>query len=114
MAQDVLMKVGDTLPPIMDILVDDADHPVDLTTAVSVTLHLQPTFGDGLTLIALGEIIAPEEGEDEWAAVYRWPLPQALPSGVYRREWEVLWDDGEIETFPKDGYVYAKIVDSLG
>jgi hypothetical protein len=114
MAKDILMKVGDTLPPILDILVDDEQHPVDLTTAVSVTLHLQPTFGVGATLSVVGEILAPDPGQDIWTAVYRWPAPQALTPGVYRREWEVLWDDGNLETFPKDGYAYAKIVEALG
>lgn len=37
-----------------------------------------------------------------------------LKTGIFNAEFEVLFDDGRIETFPNDGYLQIKIMKDLG
>ena len=35
-------------------------------------------------------------------------------AGVYRAEFEVMYNDGRLETFPNDGYISIQILSDLG
>ncbi len=116
MANDAfIMKYGDTIPPLESVLIDGAGHNVDLTLATSVTLHIRPSITGGTPLTFVGAVAPPEDGPEPFSCIarYSWSGPQLLPIGIYYGEWEVLWDDGNIETFPNDGYFLLKITPEL-
>ena len=42
-----------------------------------------------------------------------WAAGETDATGVYRAEFEVLYDDGKVETFPNDGYISVQILENL-
>jgi hypothetical protein len=88
---------------------------VDLTTAITVTLHVQPVAQNAPAQSMAAAIVPFAEGPEVFPCLVRvgWSSPQTLLPGVYRAEWQVLWDTDDIETFPNDGYFFILIVGEL-
>lgn len=112
---DVTIKRNDTWPPLKAIL-SDANGPIDLTAASSVTLKMRSST----VLVSAGAalITGPTAGE----VTYYWKAaqttPTALPAdtgfvGVYNVEWEIQWSSGGVQTVPNINYSTIEIVPDL-
>lgn len=108
-----IMKAGNTDPPITTTLKEDDGQPVDLTSVITVTLHMKPK-GGGIGVIsdpctvtnAIGGVVS-----------YR-PTPTETGNpGDYQLEWKTDWgkDAGKdrYRTFPSDDYEELTILPNL-
>lgn len=74
-----------------------AELPVnDLNDASSVDFHMKNING-GLVIDSGAVIDDPDRG----IVAYKWKDGETDRDGRYEIEWEVQWDDGTTETFPK-------------
>jgi len=102
----------DTAPPIESQLTDSG-IPVDLTDNVSnIHFYMEDKFdrvviSDDLT--GRVNIVSGTEGKVE----YTWRSGDTDTVGVYNSEWQVLYDDGKIETFPSRGKIRVEIVEKI-
>lgn len=69
---------------------------VDLTNATSVTFKMRQHGSNVLKVDAAAVVTDAVNGEVE----YRWVSGDTDSSGDYYAEWQVLWNDGDLETFP--------------
>ena len=74
--------------------------PVDLSNAVSVKFKMRRMNVDTLDVDGAGVV------EDALTGLvsYSWLSGDTDDASVYLSEWEVTWNDGTVETFPKIGY----------
>lgn len=102
---------NDTAPPITSRLADDR-VPVDLSNASNIRFHMKDQYenivvDDDLT----GRVNIVDEASGEVEYAFR---PEDVTDiGTYRAEWEVLYDDGTIETFPSSGTITVKITEEI-
>lgn len=103
---------NDTAPPISSKLTD-SNEPVDLSSDVSnVYFHLEDKFdrvvvSDDLT--GRVNIVDGVSGEVEYA----WRSGDTSDIGSYEAEWQVLYEDGRVETFPSRGKVDVEITEQI-
>lgn len=108
MSYDITLKRGDTRHAIKAILKDNDGDPVNLT-GCEVKFIMAP-LGRGATVCREPHIEDAEHGE-VWVV---WVPGETAISGVYRAEFEVVYLDGKVETFPSDGYISINIINDLG
>lgn len=106
---DFTIKQGDTKPSLVATL-QDANGAVDLTNATSVTLHMRSAGSMTNTVSAAVTITNRAAG----AVSYQWQAVDTATAGSYYAEFEVVWNDGTIETFPDTGNLWIQIVPDLG
>jgi hypothetical protein len=83
---------------------------VNLSGASGVTFRMREQSSSTLKVEASATILNPTEGYVE----YTWVTGDTDTPGVYYVEWEVLWADGGIETFPTVPTDVAVIYGELG
>lgn len=108
-AFDFVTKKGDEEPPIEATLEDADGNPKDLTNADSVSFHMKDPRKDTAKVDKPGSITDAANGEVR----YSWDAEDVDTTGEYEAEFEVTWSDGDTETFPKDGYLDLKVLDTL-
>lgn len=108
MSYDVTIKRGDTRNCIKAVLKDAAGAPVDLTDC-EVKFHMAPLGRQAI--VSRGAHIEDAAAGEVWVV---WAPGETDAAGVYRAEFEVLYDDGKRETFPNDGYINIQILNDLG
>lgn len=111
---DVWVKQGDTAPDLQAVLRDGAGNPVDINGA-AVTFHLRPIRDLTLTLSEPAENDQVDTGEDGSTGYVRyiWQEGDTDEAGGYYAEWEVIFQNQQVETFPNDGYTTVAIVPEL-
>lgn len=91
----IQMKQNDTRPPTNPTLTRGGT-PVDLTLASSVTFKLREIGRQDLKVNSSAVITDAVNGVVE----YRWSAGDTDTAGKYHAEYQVLWNDGTVETFP--------------
>ena len=108
MGYDVTIKRGDTRNCIKAILKDASGDPVNLA-GCSVKFHMallrQPA------IVSRAVHIEDAEAGEVWVV---WVPGETDSTGIYRAEFEVMYQDGRRETFPNKGYISLLIQDDLG
>src|SRR5438552_3641811 len=112
---DLVIKRHDTFPAIKATLEQTnvetgAKEPINLTTALKVTLILKPQSGGAattegtctITSAALGKVEYPLKAKDTETA------------GIFNLEFEIEWAAGSYETVPNEGYREVEIQADLG
>ncbi len=103
---DFTIKRGDRRP-ILEATLSDESGPINLTSAVSVTLLLK----SGLTTVSgVCAIVSAAAG----TVSYTWGATDTLIVGEYDAEFEILWSTGIVETVPNDSYFSVSFVQDLG
>lgn len=102
---------NDTAPPISSRLADSGEV-VDLSSVSNVKFHMEDKFSrvvieDDLT--GRVNIVNADLGEVEYAFAAR----DTANVGSYKGEWQVLYQDGKIETFPSEGKVEIEVVEEI-
>ena len=108
------IKQNDTAPAYVYDMQDDVDTEsptaINLTSATSVTfkMRLEGTTGAPKVDAAM-EITTPASGR----VTYEWAAGDTDTPGTYEVEYEILWNDGTIETVPNNGYDSVIVYDDL-
>ena len=108
MGYDVTIKRGDTRNCIKAVLKDGTGTPVDLT-GCEVKFYMAP-LNRPATISRAAHIQDAAAGEI-WVV---WVPGETDVAGIYRAEFEVVYQDGRRETFPNTGYVSIQIMSDLG
>jgi len=108
MAYDVIIKRGDTRNAIKAVLKASAGTPVDLTDC-SVSFCMAPL--NRPAVIRRAAHIEDALAGEVWVV---WAPKETDISGIYRAEFEVVYQDGRKETFPNNGYISIQILSDLG
>lgn len=102
---------NDTAPPISSRLTDSGS-PVDLNNASNVFFHMEDEYdreviNDDLT--GRVNIVDPESGDVE----YVWQSGDTEKIGSYKAHWEVLYNNGEVETFPSRDKIDIEVTEEI-
>lgn len=91
--------------PAATALINRGGVAVDLTNATSVTFKMRPQRTTTWTVEAAATINDATAGDVE----YRWAAGDTDTAGIHEALWVVLWNDGDVETFPTLGYDYVLV-----
>ncbi len=105
---DVIIKRGDTRNCIKAVLKDASGTPVDLTDC-SVSFHMAPL--NRPAVISRAAHIENAATGEIWLV---WAPGETDIAGIFRAEFEVMYQDGRRATFPSNGYISIQILDDLG
>jgi hypothetical protein len=109
---DISIKAHDTKGKFVDTLKIDGE-PVDLSgSTVSWLIKKAPIAWKRPAVITY-----PDDQADDTkrGAVEYQPIPEDVETkGKFKQEWEVVFNDGKILTFPNDGYNNLNILEDLG
>jgi 5-hydroxyisourate hydrolase-like protein (transthyretin family) len=107
------IKNGDTAPAYVVDLQDDVDTTpvaINLTSATSVTFKMRLADTSGVPAVdAVMDITTAASGR----VTYEWAPGDTDETGTYDVEFEILWNDGTIETVPNSGYNTVIVTDDL-
>lgn len=104
MAFDFAIKKGDTNPALKARLKDVNGRNVDITGS-NVDFHMRPEGENEKKIQAVATITNAQNGEVE----YDWEVGDTDDPGRYEAEFQVNYSNGDVETFPNDGYIIIKI-----
>jgi hypothetical protein len=106
---DFVIRQDDTAPRLYADLTDAAGSPV-VVTGADVELHLH-----GLTVDDEKSLVAAVDGavDDHNRVYYDWVAGDTDSAGYYSGEWQVTYDNGQVETFPNDGVFLVQVVEQL-
>lgn len=106
------MKNGNTWPPLRGEASDETGQPVDLSTAVSLTVYcVGATHTITGPATALWPAVLDADGQHKWNWQYDFVAGDTLVSGEYKVRLDVEWAPGEIQTFPNSGHETLTIED---
>lgn len=112
----ILMKTGDTAPVVQATLLDADSVPVDIAGA-SVSFIMAASPGGGTPVVDAAAVNAQvDTGVDgsKGKVVYEWAPADTATAGAYVVEFEVVFSDGSVQTFPTTGFLDCTIDDDLG
>lgn len=105
----IVMKAGDTAPAVRVTLLDAAGDPVNLDDQPDVRFIVATRTQPRTVIVDQPATVHPG-GE----VTYAWQPGDTDQPGRYLAEFEVVYSDGTIQSFPTDGYIDCRIVDDLG
>lgn len=102
---------NDTAPPISSRLADSGE-PINLNDVSNIEFHMEDRFGrivvsDDLT--GRVNLVDKSAGEVE----YTFTNGDLSDVGTYKAEWQVLYNNGKIETFPSSGKVEIEVTEQI-
>lgn len=106
----ILMKAGDTAPVVRATLLDEQGAPVDLTGASVKFVMATATEPRTVSVDSAATLADAANGVVEYA----WAVGDTNEPGSYVAEFEVVYADTSVQTFPTEGYVDVTITDDLG
>ena len=107
MAEIWTTKQNDTKPIYSHLR--DVNGNVDLTNATSVVFNMRDQSGT----VKVSRGVCSIETASTGYVKYPFLATDTDEVGTYKGEYEVLWSDGIIETYPEGDYVVIKIVDDI-
>lgn len=110
----ILMKTGDTAPPVRATLLDAAGERVDLSGASVRFILATSTQPRTVVVDAAAEVTQVGDDDTKGTVVYEWAEDDTATAGSYVVEFEVTYADATVQTFPTQGYLDATFVDDLG
>lgn len=105
---DLYVKRGDTAPPILVVLTDARDTPVDLTGA-TVRFKMRLASGGTLKVDAEATVLDAARG----AVRYAWASADTDTAGDYVAEFQATFGDGTVESFPNSGNLTVSVTADL-
>lgn len=103
------IKKGDTSPSLEAQLLDENNEPRTLTNVASVRFHMEDIDDESVVIDATGSVLNANEGK----VVYHWNSGDTDNAGRYDAEFEVEYDNGNVETFPNSGFIDIVITDDI-
>lgn len=94
---DLTLKSGDRWPPLVTTL-EDGGGPLNLTTAVGVTMRMaSPT-------VSKTGLVCTITDAANGVVSYAWAAGDTSAPGTYKAEFVVDFGSGKIQTAPNDGW----------
>lgn len=103
-----IIKQGDTSPSLTARLVTADNQPANLAGA-SVIFHFRKTRGGASAISASAAIVDAATG----SVRYDWQAGDTANFGEFEGEFEVTYADGNIETFPNEGYIDISVSEQI-
>ncbi len=103
------IKQDDTQPALKVRLKDASGSPVNLTGA-TVQVAIQHYSQPDIKFNRAAHVADAATGE-VWLV---WQPEETQATGLYRIEFRVVYQDGNRETFPNDGYLLVNILERIG
>jgi hypothetical protein len=105
---DFVIKSGSTAPFLVATLYD-GDNPLNLTGA-TVRMRMRERSGGPLVVDSPAVIVgSPLDG----VVSYEWQASDTDDVGEFEVEWQVTYLNGEVQTFPTEGYTTVTVTPSL-
>jgi hypothetical protein len=105
------MKQGDTRPNLpFQMFQPDKVTPLSLAAATSVSIAVRPKNDVTMTFKKACVITDVDLG----TGYYDWDVGDTAIAGNFQYEFEIVWNNGDIQTVPVDGYFDLVIVDDIG
>jgi hypothetical protein len=105
---DFNIKEGDTRPSLEAQLLDENNEPRNLQGA-SVRFHMEDVDTGSVVVDAEAGILNAQDGR----VIYEWQNGDTDEPGRYEAEFEVDYGNGEVETFPNNGYIGVYVDDDI-
>lgn len=109
MAATFYIKQNDTAPTIEAALTDSNGRRRTMETAAAVRFHMKDENGNVLIENGIGNVQSPTKG----IVAYEWQAGDTANTGIHSAEFQVTYDNGQVETFPNTGYIKVIIKDEL-
>lgn len=103
------IKQNDTTPAIKATLKDGDGTVINLTDA-TVNFHMRKVGSSTTNVDASATIVSPATSG---IVQYSWSGSDTANTGLYSAEFEVIYGDGRIETFPNSDYIRVEILDDI-
>jgi hypothetical protein len=108
---DFVIKQGDRLPKLRQVLTDGANAPLDLTGVTGVAFRLRPQNGGALvTLTGSAAVVAPATSG---IVEYSWGPGDTATRGDFFGEWVLTYAGPVTRTVPAPGYVTVEVAPVL-
>ncbi len=109
MAASFYIKQNDTAPSIEAGLTDSNGRTKSMANASAVVFHMKDENGNVLIQDGVGTIKSPAKG----IVAYEWQTGDTANTGIHSAEFQVTYNNGQIETFPNTGYIKVIVKDEL-
>jgi len=109
MAATFYIKQNDTAPTIEAALTDSNGRRKSMATASNVKFHMKDENGNILIQDGVGNVNNPAKG----IVAYEWQAGDTANTGMHNAEFQIEYDNGQVETFPNTGYIKVIIKDEL-
>lgn len=107
-----ILKQNDTNPAIEVDLEDSEGIDVPLNNVQEVSFYMRDAF-DNLVIDdnTSGEVSIVDK--DKGIVEYSWKPEDTEDTGMYDAEFEVIYANGDKETFPNGGYISVEVVEEI-
>lgn len=109
MAASFYIKQNDTAPSIEAGLTDSNGRIKSMANAAAVKFHMRDESGTVLIDSGVGTIKSPAKG----IVAYEWQAGDTANTGIHSAEFQIEYNNGQIETFPNTGYIKVIIKDEI-
>lgn len=100
------IKRNDTLPNLDVALSDDRGRPTDLSSISGVVFNMRSAVDNSAKISGTAaSVLDASRGEVRYA----WSASDTDTSGTYEGEFQVTFSNGDIQTFPDDGFIQVII-----
>lgn len=110
MSVEIIVRKNDTLPYLDFTLVKDSQNTPHNLTDATVTFSMSITPGETPKVNKSAVTIVNATGG---TIRYAWLAADTNAIGRYFGEFEVVFSDGKILTFPKDEYIEVTIIEEI-
>lgn len=109
MSRTFKMRQGDTEPSLGAIVKDSKGRPKGLTNVSDVRFHMMDADDGSIKIDGHATVVNASEGK----IVYEWQDGDTDTPGHYDAEFEIIYDDGDTETFPNYRYIDVIITEEI-
>ena len=109
MAEKFYIKQNDTAPAIEVVLTDSNGRAKALTQVSTVKFNMSTDTGERVVTLGTGAIVNSDRG----IVSYTWQTGDTSNTGLHDAEFQVTYNNGQIETFPNDGYIKVIVKEEL-
>jgi hypothetical protein len=109
MAASFYIKQNDTAPSIEAVLTDSTGRARSMANASQVRFNMSTESGTNVISGGIGSIVNANRG----IVAYEWVEGDTENTGIHNAEFQITYVNGQIETFPNNGYIKVIVKEEL-
>jgi hypothetical protein len=109
MAATFYIKKNDTAPSLEAVLTDSNGRAKSLVNGSEVKFHMSTEGGTSLISNGVATIVNAAKG----IVLYTWQAGDTATVGTHNAEFEVIYTNGQNETFPNSAYIKVIVKEDL-
>lgn len=109
MAASFYIKQNYTAPTIEAVLTDSNGRVKSMADASTVKFHMKSEQGTILVEDGVGSVKNALKG----IVAYQWQSGDTSNTGIHNAEFQIEYNNGQIETFPNTGYIRVIVKDEI-